>query len=569
MRKIMVCILLIGVLCGLCIQAGATPVAKSLSGYATVSSDGSCQVTLTANVQLDGIMENLRFPLPAKASHVTVNGSRAGSRLENGVRQVDISRFVGKAAGEFSLTFTYSLPDMIVTNDVGQLELRMPVLAGFAYPVQSLELSVTLPGPVTAKPAFSSGYHQANIEKDLYCTTQGATITAVSQTELKDHETLTMTLLVTEEMFPQTRIVAPDFQTVNTLITVFLVLALVYWMLFLRNLPLWPTRRAIPPLGYTAGELPALLHLQGADLSMMVFSWAQLGYLSIHRKPDGTVLLYRQMDMGNERSAFEQRCFKQLFGSRSMADTDTRRYGELCRAVEKMRPNVAELVHQRSGNLLVFRGIAAMGGMFCGVAFAISMASGAVLQWLLILLLGALAMVSSWYIQLWAVNIAAADRRQVWIALGLCGVWLLLGALAGLPNVGVILAVGQLSAGVFLALGGRRTLTGRQAMAEAMGLRRYLRSISKEELKRLCGNDPDYFHRMFPYAMALGVERAFSKKFGKISVGICPYVDAGVEHNMRAAQWCEWLRRVYRSMNAHRQDRWKEKLGQLIRLFTR
>ena len=78
----------------------------------------------------------------------------------------------------------------------------------------------------TAKPAFSSGYHQANIEKDLYFTTSGATITAVSQAELKDHETLTMTLLVTEEMFPQKRIVAPEVETAVTLTAVFLVLAL-------------------------------------------------------------------------------------------------------------------------------------------------------------------------------------------------------------------------------------------------------------------------------------------------------------------------------------------------------
>ena len=31
----------------------------------------------------------------------------------------------------------------------------------------AMEFTVTLPGEITAKPAFSSGYHQANIEKDI------------------------------------------------------------------------------------------------------------------------------------------------------------------------------------------------------------------------------------------------------------------------------------------------------------------------------------------------------------------------------------------------------------------
>ena len=51
-------------------------------------------------------------------------------------------------------------------------------------------------------------------------------ITGTAQTELKDHETLSMRLLVSEDMFPQKRIVPPNFKTVNTLLTVFALLGL-------------------------------------------------------------------------------------------------------------------------------------------------------------------------------------------------------------------------------------------------------------------------------------------------------------------------------------------------------
>ena len=110
MRRFFVSVILLAMLCGLAVSANAVTAAKSVNSFATVSNDGSCQVTLTANIHLDQPVANLRFPLPKKAGNITVNGARARSRVENDVRQVDVSSFVGKVAGDFTLTFTYSLP---------------------------------------------------------------------------------------------------------------------------------------------------------------------------------------------------------------------------------------------------------------------------------------------------------------------------------------------------------------------------------------------------------------------------------------------------------------------------
>ncbi len=568
MRKILIFLCLIGMLCGMTVCAGATA-AKSIGTYATVSGDGTAQVTLTANIHLDRVEEDLRFALPGQATNITVNGSRARSRAENGLRQVDISRFIGKAVGDFTLTFTYNLPNLIVTNAAGQLELQLPLLAGFSHPVQALEFSVTLPGPVTAKPAFSSGYHQANIEKDLYFTTSGTTITAVSQVELKDHETLTMTLLVTEEMFPQKRIAAPEVDTATTLTAVFLALALLYWLLFLRNLPTWPAVRSTPPEGYSAGEMSSILCLQGPNLNMMVFSWAQLGYLQIEMQPGGKVLLHRRMDMGNERSSFEQRCFQKLFGRRDTVNAASARYGELYRDTEKVRPNLSSVMHRRSGNMLVFRALAALAGMFAGVTLAVSLASGAGMQWALLFLLGAVALVSCWHIQAWAVNLFVPDRRKLWIALALCGLWLLLGAFGGQFNAGVGMAAGQLFAGLLCAIGGRRTPEGRQLMGEALGLRRYLKSVPADQLRLICQNNPEYFHQMAPYALALGVDKAFAKRFGKLPIGSCPYIFTGADSAMRAIQWNSLMRRVLKGMNTRPEQSRLEKLIAIAQSFIK
>jgi hypothetical protein len=378
--------------------------------------------------------------------------------------------------------------------------------------------------------------------------------------ELKDHETLSISLLVTEDMFPQKRIAAPEVGTVTKLTTVFFLLSLAYWALFLRNLPGRPAPYAAAPEGYTAGELGSILCLQGANLNMMVFSWAQLGYLQMELQPNGKVLLHRQMEMGNERSGFEQRVFKQLFTKRDTVDAGTMRYGALYRSVAATKPNLSAVMDPKSGNMLVFRVLAAISGMFAGVTIAVNLASGAGLQWFLVVLLGFAALISAWHMQAWAVNLFAPNRTKLWLAVALSGIWLALGALAGRFGTGLGMALCQGIAGLLMAIGGRRTPAGRVLMGETLGLRRHLKSLSKEQLKAITLNDPEYFYRMAPYALALGVDKAFAKRFGKQSMEDCPYIVTGVGGRLRASQWNDRMRQVLRGMNTHAEQSHIEKI---------
>ena len=68
MRKIMIFLCLVAMLCTMTVTAGATA-AKSIGTYATVSGDGTAQVTLTANIHLDRVEEDLRFALPGEAEY--------------------------------------------------------------------------------------------------------------------------------------------------------------------------------------------------------------------------------------------------------------------------------------------------------------------------------------------------------------------------------------------------------------------------------------------------------------------------------------------------------------------
>ena len=255
--------------------------ATSVQSAATVDADGDCQVTMIATIHLDNGNRNLTFPLPRDAKNVRVNNSWASTSRRDNALEVELSRFTGGSAGDYTLTFTYALSGVVKTEgELGQV-LTLPLLCGFEYPVEKLEFSVTLPGAFDTNPTFSSGYYQESIESVITYTknTTKTTISGVVSQRMQDHETLTMRLLVPEEIF--TPVVTSVFKVgaywaVAGILTA---LALTYWVLTLRELPLWRIRCATPPEGITAGEMGCRLVHAGVDVTTMVLSWAQLGYL--------------------------------------------------------------------------------------------------------------------------------------------------------------------------------------------------------------------------------------------------------------------------------------------------
>lgn len=568
-RRIRYVFLAAFLLFSLALNVHALSAANNMGVYATISNDGSCSVTLTATLRLDQVEETLKLPLPRNAYGITLNGSRARTQVSGDNRMVDLSGMLGGMVGSFSITLNYTLDDVVHTTQTGELELELPLLSGFSHPVEKLDFSVTLPGEVEQKPHFSSGYHQANIEKDITYTISGATITGRATQELKDHETLVMLLAVPETQFPQTTISLPDFDSLNIAMAVSAVLALLYWLLFLRNTFPRPTVQSAGPNGYSAGELGSVLTLKGADLSMMVLSWAKLGYIQLHWAHRARVIIYKRMDMGNERSDFEQRCFRNLFGKQQSIDCSGYRYASLCQQIAKMTPNVQALAHHRSGNIKLFRGLAGLIGMFGGINLGILLSAGAALQWVMVFLLAILGFISSLYLQRWAESLFLRNKEQLWLSLLISAAWLLLSALADLASIGIWVIVAQGIAGLLATYGGRRTEAGRQAISEVLGLRRYLRTLTPAQLQYICRNNPDFFFSLVPEAMALGIDKVFAKYFGKMRLPACPYLTGIDGAQLTATQWSQLLRDVVKAMDARKQQLPLQKLISLLQGFVK
>lgn len=569
MRKLGIFLLVLITLLSIPISAGAVTGAEQVQIQATVSADGSAQITQTVSLHLDQAVEDLEYPVPLEAAGVTLNGSRVAAHKAEKARFINLSRLAGKTAGTVTFTVGYRLADVIESTEEGLLQLQLPLLSGFAYPISSLEFSVAMPMEVTVKPAFTSGYHQSSIESMLDFDYSGAAITGSSYRELKDHETLTLLLSVSEEIFPQTAVELPTLDAVVLTMGILAALAFVYWLIWLRNVTLGLQTDTTAPAGCTAGQLGCVLTLSGPDLPLMVLSWAQLGYVLIHIDRNQLVTIHKCMEMGNERTGFERRCFQTLFSKREHVDTSSRQWALLCRKLRKKTGNLQSFIHPRSGNPLVFRALCAAVGMLSGVCLGLTLGNGAALQWPLVILFGALALVSSWFIQEWPLGLYTCRRNRQWLALLLCGIYLIFSAIAGLFGQGIWVCLCQLLGGLMAAFGGRRTPAGKQAMAQTFGLRRYLRTLPKSEIQRICEKDPDFFHTMMPWAMALGSGKAFAKRFGAAKQPACPYLTTGMDGHRDATEWYELMSAALDAMYLREQKLPVEKLMNILYSFTK
>jgi len=538
---LLLCCLMVSVLA---MPASAESYASKVDSYITVNSEGDALVALTATLHLDSPNETLTFPLPANATNITMNGSSCRTTKTASAIQVDVGRATGGLVGDFTVRFDFTLPKAVavaVTEDnVRFLQLTLELLSGFTYPVQALNFVITLPGEIKYVPDFTSIYRQNSIASDLKVTYDGSMLTGSSVTSLNDHEAVTMTMVVPNEMFPTISTYIREGNPELIPMLIFAGLALLYWLLTLRTWPLIRRRNVTVPEGISAGELGCHLTLAGGDLTMMAVNWAQLGYVLIHVEGE-RVYLHKRMDMGNERSPFENKVFQMLFGSRPAVDATSLSYAKLSRKVFAMVPGERNLVKPNSGNMKVFRGLCCISQMFCGVCVAMNMTTNGILQVLLSIILAAFGAVSAWQIHEIAYRTHLRGKTRVYVGLVCILIWILLGVACGQWIIPLCAALGQWVMSYFAAYGGRRNDLGRYDAGMILGLRAYLKKLPKADIPRLLKNDPDFFFNMAPYALALGVLRPFAASFGSRKMDRCPYLVSNATGKRTAEEWGELL----------------------------
>lgn len=536
--------------------------ATEVSSIVTVTADGRCQITTSVHIHLDRPSAGLTFPLPKDATNVAVNGTSVrtyASGMDPDVVLADLSSLNG-ISGDYTLMFSYILPDVLRTErdeitKISRLVMEIPLLSGFEFPVESVSFSVTMPGEVTGTPTFSSSYLQTGIESKIDTVIGGQLITGSTKTSLQDREKFSLIMTVPEEMFPGKLYIEREGNPEIVPMSVLGALALLYWIIFMRTLPVFRHDRSVPIAGITAGELGCRLTAAGADLTMMIFTWAQLGYLRIRVDRKGRVILEKRMDMGNERGDFEQKTFRTLFAKNDLVDATGSQYARLCRYTAETVAGVKEMYTKRAGNVAIFRILGCGVSVFCGICFAMNIGRSDIIHTMLSIIFGILGAVTAWGIQGGMYKLHIRGKIPVYVA-GACSLlWVILGIVSGQWIMGIVVMLAQNLIGLLAAYGGRRSELGKFDAGQILGLRHFLKKLDAGKLERLLENNPEYFFDMLPYAIALGVDTRFAKAFGNMRMPECHYLLVSRNDRRTAVEWALIVRKI-----ADRMDKRQRKL---------
>ncbi len=528
------------------VEAAAVSNASLVQTNAVVSQQGSCQVTTTIQLHLESPGENLAFPLPKDADNVQLNGTLVRTQYQEDTLLVMLPSI---AAGDYTFNLSYRLP-LVVASQKDKLLLELPLLSGFSYPIEAMEITVTLPEAVETRPSFISGYHQEGIESRLVTTMENNTIFAATTQSLKDHETLSMTLEVPEEMFPQIHLQEPLLSGWDGAIILLIGLSVLYYLIAL--LPVVPrqVRCFTPPDGINAGEVGTCLTGCGPDLSMMVLSWAQLGYIRMEITHSKRVNLYKQMEMGNERSEFEIRVFQALFRNRPVVNGTSFHYARLCRSTAAKSPLLRQLFLPSSGNPRIFRILSGLAGGISGIVLALNAGSSSTVHTLLGILFFMLCSALSYFLQSAGKCLPLRDKTPLYLGLGCGALWLALGLLVGQLEAVIPMVLYQFLSGIAAAYGGRRSERGKRCLAELRSLRSFMVSTPASELQRMLQMNPNYFYELAPYALAMGVDRQFARRFGNMPLPDCSFLVTEKQTEMTASQLMALLRQAADTLNA-------------------
>jgi hypothetical protein len=332
-------------------------------------------------------------------------------------------------------------------------------------------------------------------------------------------------------------------------------LAAIYWLMTMACMPRMPISRSTAPDGITAGTVSCYLARKGADLTMMVVTWAQLGYLTIHMNHLGRVVLHKKMEMGNERSGFESKTFLALFGRENTVNASGRHYARVCQQTAQSSMRVNWLLRKNSANPMIMRLLGCGIGLFAGVAAGDSIATTQAWRVIAMLLMGCGGVLCVWYVQEGLKDLHLGAGITLAVSLVCAAVMLTAGYLSGTLSYMAAAVAANALIGLLVARTGHRTETGNRTRDELLGLRRYMRRVSRTELMRIMRANPDYYYELAPYALAMGVDRQFAKRFGNLHLPRCVWLvtpDSDLHHTPQ--QWSVILRECVGAMD-HLQKR--------------
>lgn len=506
------------ILCLLLVTASVSAAGSqitSLTEEVTVDAEGASTVSVTAKAGFSGNVSRFVLPLPAGAEVLTVSGGVYTTERIDGVSCLVFANEAGFVA-EQTFACTYRLPRSVQRADGTQTFSISLIEKGWELPVQSFHLHLQFPEGVTlsARPVWNSSYYGDVIDNYLSIQLSNTAIDASSVAPLKDRETLRMSLQFPDGAFRMRHQPGSAAAVSRIGLYLFALAALLYWFFALRGRRLLlPAQQASVGIEATAGELPCQLYGQTPDLAATLAHWGNLGYLAIRRTRRGKLLLYKKMEMGNERKPAERRLFQAIFGKLDTRDPLTAHFRTLTApALRGLRAGwLRRCFPTRSGSPRLLHLLGILAGLFLGLLIFDLWLPARAIRWFLLPVLTLLTAALCYLVQRALDAMLRPAPLPALLPGGAAAVLLLFfGAQAGILPLALLCLLLQAFCALSTLFGGRRTPAGEELVCQQLGLRRHLRRGAETP------KDGQYFYQTLPFAEVLGVGRAFSRQFGKL-----------------------------------------------------
>lgn len=489
----------------------------------TLNRFGTCKTSMEVTVDFGSGSSDFRMPVGVGIRGIKVSGGSFHRRTVDGVHWL-ILKNASNYQGEQTFTVSYTKPRLIsMGSDKNQL-LDLPLLFPY-WPcrVANLHFSLILPAPFSGKPSYLSGYYgdgASVVDKLTETTIEGDILSPMMDCESVDLQ------LVLPARYCSILHSQGTFSTFTGILIVFLtLLAIGYWLLDLRNPFPKLTERRLPPDGVGAWEFPFVSSNGRSELALLIFEWANRGYVSIHQSRHGRITIQKEMEMSTERNPQELEIFEAMFQREDEFQADTSSFARLAELAANASENYwnNRLFAEKSGNPVLLHLVTAAILGFSWLRCMDYLTPPWVLRVLVILPALFVGFAAGYLLQLCLQSLLRRENRYFILAVLLIAVSVRLMDNDGGFFLPLIALAMQFFSAVCTYRGGKRTDAGMSIVSQIRAFRKDLQRTDSHRLQLALNRDPQYFYRMLPYAEILGFGRHFANSFENIRLEQCPW----------------------------------------------
>ena len=412
------------------------------------------------------------------------------------------------------------------TKDMLSLDL-LPT--GWATPIQSSRITMTLPSPVEGLKFYSGAYGEAeSADANFTIRQDGATITAASRGILPQGEGLTVKADLPEGYWVDPYSRDDDLPWMYGALGALGMLMLLLWLFVGRDDPIIPTVEFYPPddmdpleTAYVGNDRVAV-----KDLSALFMYFANKGYVRIEQTDRKRFRIVRLKDPDLAEQKHAREVFHALFSEGNTVDM-RHLPGDLGELAPKITAEVKQSFQgkKRSFSAASLAGRAA--GLFCcllipflAAAFTVFLTYGD-FSMITAGLVGTIVIFASMVSLVAKTDAWRSNKKPVRVFIGflllMAGILMEAMAIArSYPIMALIFMLSVLAAAIATIFVRRRM--NNELFGKVLGFRDFIKTAEYDRLKMLSDEDPEYYFNILPYAYIFGMSTKWAEKFADFHI---------------------------------------------------